>query len=342
MGPVAYLASAVVLRAWRLAGGDLDQGMSVVRLSGAIPWVALMLGTRRVLTTVAPRLSDRAIWTGVALATASPMVVAMSMSVQNDTVALAILVWLMASVLRRQDHASPWRAAGHGAAGAAAVLTKLTVAPAVAVILVWPALRRGRRGLPETGVAALAVVAGTSWWFLRNLALYGDPTGRSAAPPAGVVFTALGWQPFETPARLLRSATTYLWVPVEYYRNTIASPTTLDLLMVIVTGVILVLGVSGLRGCWSPGATLVAAVAGVSVIAWAWTAVMVQSVAFRTAYAALPFYALLAAVAVDGSGRAPRLRTGLAGACGVALVVAHAWTLAGVSHVPWQVEVKPL
>lgn len=127
--------------------------------------------------------------------------------------------------------------------------------------------------------------------------------------------------PLPAEEALVHSALTYLWVPVEY--NQIQLPAALGIVIVAASGLLLVAGLAGLRSnSSSAGVALVMTVAVVSVAAWAWTAELQQAVAFRTAYLALPAYALM--------GVATGLRLGArrlaAGAWGL-LIVLHLWTL---------------
>lgn len=327
MGPIAYVLDALVVKAWLLVGGTVDSALYVVRLSGLLPLVALAIGVWRVVGGALPDANHVVTATATAVAVLNPMVVAMSMSVQNDTIAVALTTWLL--VTATMDGERPVRdGAVTGLLAATAILTKLSVAPAVAVILLWPIVTHRRAGLLRAGIGSALAFCLTAWWFIRNLLLYGDLTARAGVEHTGARFPAIGWDGPFTVVHLARSATTYLWLPVEYYRNTISSPPVFDGLMVIGTTVILTAGALSLCRNRYRHVRLLAVVALVSVITWAVTAVAVQSVAFRTAYAALPAYAVLTAVTIQKVRELKRPMLRAAWVCFVVgLATYHLWTL---------------
>lgn len=153
-------------------------------------WLSLLLGVGTVLcvyTTARelfPRRATLAIG-AAALVAFNPMFVFISSSVHDDPLAnlvAAAMLCVAARVLMRG--ATVRRAAVLGVLAGLAILTKLTsllVVPTVALALVYRVLAdRGRAGWGEVlrlgGVFALVTLLVGGWWFVRNLALYGEPT----------------------------------------------------------------------------------------------------------------------------------------------------------------------
>ena len=299
--PLAYYADALVYRA---AGGG-DSGFYSVRLTGLL-WLALLSWLlARAIKDAAPELGPWAVRAGVLVAAWNPMVLACAMSVQNDVPAVALT---LAAVLAARDGVR--RSA---VLGGLAVLTKVSVLPAVLVVPFWIAWRRRSWRPLAHYLGVLLAVCG--WWFVRNEVLYGDLTGTHAVAAAGYRFGPLP----ATPSLVLhlgREAVTYLWLPVEYWRNTVHA------------GPVAALAVAGtvavLLGGWRTLRPMpTSAVAAVSVLAWVLTCVMLQAVAFRTAYAALAAWAIAAA-------RTGRTAVPAAGLIGLVAVL-NVWSLAAVA-----------
>lgn len=334
MGPVSYLLPAIVVRAVHMCGASPDLSLLLARLAGVLPLLALAAAVRKVVRLSVPRATESLVLAGVALAVLNPMVVAMSMSVQNDTIALGLACWLLVLVMGLDSPPGPVRALALGALGGLAVLAKLSVLPAVILLLAWPAVRWRRAGMASAGAAACSAAAVAAWWFVRNVVLYGDWTARAGVEQRlGLQFPPLGLDPLHATVHLGRSVIAYLWVPVEYCRNLINLPTVLAIAVSIVTAAVVAMGTRSIRGHVQAGQVApVLAVALLSVVVWAWTAEFEQAVAFRTAYLALPAYAILVALAGDRLGH----RRFVGGAVALLLAV-HAWTLlslAGVSYPP--------
>lgn len=126
--------------------------------------------------------------TAAGLAAGLPMFLAVSGSLQGDagaTLVGAATLWLGARTILHGEW-SARRAAVLGALVGLGTLMKLTglflAAPVVWAWLDWvahtrPGVRRAVGHLAGLGAAA-ALVSG--WWFMRNLALYGDPTAMNA------------------------------------------------------------------------------------------------------------------------------------------------------------------
>ena len=180
------------------------------------------------------------------------------------------------------------------------ILTKLSMAPlAIAIVAAYVI----RRQIVQAVVVSGVVAAATGWWFVRNLFLYGDPTGQSAVALTGAVFTNT---PID-PVYVGRNVLTYLTLPTEYLRNTIAAPAWVDAASLLV-GLIIVMGLVLLftrhrRRCDGHSLLLLTLVALTSASAWLVQVVFGWPVAFRTAYGVLPLVALAVGAATQISRR---------------------------------------
>jgi D-alanyl-D-alanine carboxypeptidase (penicillin-binding protein 5/6) len=137
----------------------------------------------------------------------------------------------------------------------------------------------------------------TGWWFVRNIVLYGDLTGQSAVALTGAEFESIP----AGPLGLAQRALTYLTLPTEYLRNLIEAPTWVDVAAVVVglvllTGLVLLAARDWRRYARWP-VIVVGLVAAASVAAWLVQSTFGWPVAFRTAYGALPLFALAAGTA---------------------------------------------
>jgi D-alanyl-D-alanine carboxypeptidase (penicillin-binding protein 5/6) len=330
--PLYYMIAAAVVR----LVGDAQAAFLAVRLVGVLGAVALTLLIGGILMR---SIRDRpaVIVLGTAFIALNPMFAVIAGSVQNDIWTLVWAFALLWAALPFVDPSyptpRPW-AWGLllGALGSAAILTKLSIAPLVAVVLVLLLVRhRIVMALTAGGV----VLAACGWWILRNLLLYGDLTGQAGVEQAGYEFGqgALG------PLHLARSALTYLFLPTEYLRNSISAPWWIDAIVVVLGlavaagGVLLAVRVR--RDC-APGAVLLLVVVGVvSVAAWLVQVTFGWHVAFRTAYGVLPLVALAFGCATQAI---PSRRGGIAvGAMlGMLLLVVAGWVAVAASGEPAQ------
>jgi len=121
------------------------------------------------------------------IAAVTPNVVGVAGYGHNDGVAFAIVataLWLSARLLRAGP--SPRRLAAAMVLAPAALLTRASLAPAVALLAgagalaVWRRRRDVAGGLVRAGATGLAIgaaaAAGAGWFLLRNQRLYGSPT----------------------------------------------------------------------------------------------------------------------------------------------------------------------
>ena len=213
MGPVAYVVYAVFV------GPIVRCGAMRLPLRGASSRCCptCHVGARRGgggSTALKPHVG---IGTLVVLAVGlNPMLLAVSTSVQNDTLSLLLgaIALLVAMEPARRPNASVVLA---GVLLGLAILTKVTVWP---IAIGLAAVFLVRRRLVHLAILALVSIAVSGWWFVRNLVLYGDLTGRAGVEAAGYEFPPLD----ASPLSLAQHAVTYLWLPTEYVRNVIVSP----------------------------------------------------------------------------------------------------------------------
>jgi len=152
--------------------------------------LSALMGAVTVLTTALIAREVFPAWPQVTLAAAAlnaalPMFTFISGTVNNDNLANMLAGLLTWQVMRlgRKDAAPSWRTyAGLGVLAGAALLTKLSLgllALLVALALLrLSILRRDWRPLVVGGVISGGLaLALAGWWYLRNMQLYGDPTG---------------------------------------------------------------------------------------------------------------------------------------------------------------------
>jgi hypothetical protein len=273
MGPVAYVLAALVAAPF----GSAEAGFYAVRVLGLLQLVALVLVVWRLTHRALPG-HPRAALLAAAVAGLDPILLAMSTSVQNDV--LAVLLGGVALDLATSP--GPWtprRSAALGLVAGLALLTKVSLWPVAVVLALWLLWKR-TAGAAGVYVAVGVLVSG--WWFVRNLRLYGDLTGKAGVDEAGYDFPALGLAPGE----LVRETVTTLWLPVEYVRNAVSAPLLVEGLVVLLT----LVGVAGLAVAsrrLDDVRLLLAVVAGVAVLGWLVVTVGVQVVSFRIAFPAL-------------------------------------------------------
>ncbi|WP_062133906.1 glycosyltransferase 87 family protein [Demequina aestuarii] len=315
MGPFAYVLYALVAAPFHLLGADTAAFYAARALGIAQLLVLALLLAAVARRTVAIRPGVAIVATAAAVL--NPMLLAVSTSVQNDTLALACGSAALLAVVERRPRPMH-TAALAGLLLGLALLTKVTAWPfvvALGVLLLW------QRRVRELLVMALVTAVVSGWWFVRNLVLYGDVTARAGVEAAGYDFPAL---PDASPMALAKSAVTYLWLPTEYVRNVIAAPAVIDVLVAALTlavaaGVVLMLRYRATR---SPMPLLVIGTAMAAIAAWAAVAAVAQAVAFRTAYPAmLLVHAAWGACAFVGTRRALVLAV-------VPLVTIDLWFLA--------------
>jgi D-alanyl-D-alanine carboxypeptidase (penicillin-binding protein 5/6) len=285
--PLYYVLAALI-------AGAAGQGSFVaVRLFSVVGFAVLTWLTAVILASIARR-HTLVVVGGTAFVAFNPMLIAMSATVQNDTWALVWGFGAIALAMRPVGERRWLRGALVGLLVSLAILTKLTMAPLLIGLMIAYALRR-RVVEPLVSIGVVAVVTG--WWFVRNLLLYGDLTGQSAVARTGAVFENAPSGPFA----LARTILTYLTLPTEYFRNTIAAPVWVDACAIAV-GALLLVGIAmiiarGRRDYSRWELIVVSALAVSALVAWFAQVQFGWPVAFRAAYVALPFFALAAGTA---------------------------------------------
>jgi 4-amino-4-deoxy-L-arabinose transferase-like glycosyltransferase len=120
-----------------------------------------------------------------ALVAFNPQFIFMNSAVNDDTLnnlAAAAALWQMLQTIRQPDRARLWLFTGAWlAVGILAKLNIVSVVGVVGVALIYSAWRRRSwRGFLRNAVALAAVpLLTTTWWFARNLQIYGDLLGMN-------------------------------------------------------------------------------------------------------------------------------------------------------------------
>ena len=327
MGPVAYVVDAFVVHLARAAGLSASVTFHLVRLVGAAELCAavalLALMMRRFFPQSWPRAAALAIFA------LNPMLLTMSSSIQNDTLALVLgFLALELALGRLSEQPTFGSALLVGVVAGLAVLTKLTAWPAVVAIAAWLVWRHRRDAFRPLAAFVVAVVAVSGWWFMRNIVLYGDPTAAAGVRRAGVSFARYHVDDASDIAHIVEELVTYLWLPTEYVRNLISAPTALKAGLLLVTGAVLLAGSVRVHLWRKVPSWLIVATGLVSIAAWLVTHLAFQAIAPRGAYMFLPFWIGLVGLALS---RFPRW----AAIVGVMLVLAslNAWMLYELAHV---------
>jgi 4-amino-4-deoxy-L-arabinose transferase-like glycosyltransferase len=265
----------------------------------------------------------------VAIFALNPMLLTMSSSVQNDTLALVLGFLALELALGRLSEQPAFRSALFvGVVAGLAVLTKLTAWPAVLAIAAWLVWRHRRDALRPLTAFVVAVLAVSGWWFVRNIVLYGDPTAAAGVRRAGFSFAPYHVHSASDVAHILEELVTYLWLPTEYVRNLISAPAALKAALLILTLAILVIGLLRVQRSREVPTWLIVCAGVISIGAWLVTDLAYQAVAPRVAYMFLPLWLGLVGLALS---RVPRP----AAILGVTLllVAVNAWTLYELSLV---------
>jgi D-alanyl-D-alanine carboxypeptidase (penicillin-binding protein 5/6) len=327
MGPVAYVVDAIVFRLAHATGLSVDAALHLVRLLSVAEFaIAVVL-----IAALTRRLIGRS-WAStaaVAIFALNPMLLAMSSSVQNDTLALMLgLLALELALARLADRPTLRSAVLVGVVAGLALLTKLTAWAAVVAIAAWLVWRHRRAALRPI-VAFLASVAAVSgWWFVRNIELYGDPTAAAGVHRTGVSFGAYHAHGVAGVKHVFEEFVTYLWLPTEYVRNLITAPNVVKGALLLATVAVLVAGLGLLRRWREPARWLILCCGGLSIASWLVTYLADQAVAPRVAYFFLPIWVSFIAVML---ARLPR--TFGIGVTTLVLISLNAWALYELARV---------
>jgi 4-amino-4-deoxy-L-arabinose transferase-like glycosyltransferase len=240
MGPMYYTLAALLLNA--LGGVDQAHAATLLRLAGVVLLPLLVLLTYRIgrQLSASPAVSAGA---STVLAV-TPLLLMVGGSIQNDVLCFVLIaVALMAGMrlLSRPDGRWPWHL-GLGVLIGLAILTKV-VALALVPALVFGYLVHGAPWSRRMGwmvASGIGVLATSGWWFVRNLVLYGDLTASSAMARLGITFARQQWSTVGDAVAWLGNVVSYIYIPVEYYRNVLRSATPLRLTALVLASVTVV------------------------------------------------------------------------------------------------------
>ena len=308
MGPVYYVLAAAVVRL--TSPGDPAGQAHLLRLVGVALMPVLVVLTARIARQLSTRRADAAV--AAAVVATLPLLGATGGSIQNDylTFVLVAVVLLFGIRLLRNREAG-WPA--HLAFGVLIGLAVLTKVNALALVpaallgyLASPADRRVR--LRWGAIAAVGVVATCGWWFVRNLLVYGDLTGARGMARMGIVFPPLRWSGPGDVVMWFGNLVSYVYIPVEYYRNLLQSPTVLRFGAIGLALVTLAVGLgyaaarrTRLRRMGDdPGLAFAVGVLVFGVLMWVVFSFAVFNTAPRLIFQAAPVAALLFAVITRG------------------------------------------
>lgn len=304
MGPVYYVLAAAVVRL--TPSSEPATQAYVLRLVGVALMPVLVVLTARIGRLLSPRPADAVV--AAAVVATMPLLGAIGGSIQNDylTFVLVAVVLLFGIQLFRNERAS-W--APHLALGAligVAVLTKVNALALVpAALLAYLAVRADRRTRLKWVLAAAAgLVVTCGWWFVRNLLVYGDLTGANGMARLGIVFPPLRWSGPADVVAWLGNVVSYVYIPVEYYRNLVQSPSVLRISAIGLAAVTLVAGVAYIvsrrttlrRVAADPGRVFALGVLVCGLLLWVVFSVAIFNTAPRLVFQAAPVAAVLFAV----------------------------------------------
>ena len=325
-GPLAYVLDAIIVYMARSAGASASTAFHAIRLLGVLELAGLVLVIVALIRRLIP--SPRLYIAATAVLALNPMLLAMSASVQNDTLAVLLgCTTLLLAVTHLREHPRTRDAGLVGVVAGLAVLTKLTALAAVAGVLVWLRWKHRREGLKPTAVFLLTVAAVSGWWFVRNTDLYGDPTAAAGVKRLGISYPPYDLHNLSGVGQIIEEIVTYLWLPTEYVRNSISASTVLKGALLAATVVIVGVGTFRWRRL-GHGRSLVLACAVIALVGWLVSDLAAQATPPRIAYLALP--AWIALVALTIAFFTPRIRL----AAIVALLLAlNVWTLHAINGV---------
>jgi D-alanyl-D-alanine carboxypeptidase (penicillin-binding protein 5/6) len=328
MGPVAYVVDAFVVHLARAAGLSASVAFHLVRLVGAAELCAAVVLAGRLMRRLLGR--SWSVAAAVAFLALNPMLLTMSSSVQNDTLALALgLLALELALGRLSDRPTLRSAFVVGAVAGVAVLTKLTAWVAVIAVAAWLIWRHRRGGLQPLAAFIGAVVAISGWWFIRNIDLYGDPTAAAGVRRSGVSFGAYHVHGISSVAHIVEQFVTYLWLPTEYVRNFISAPAGLKGGLLAASLAAVIAGSIRARSWRKVPRWLIIGTGVLSAASWLVTYLVYQTIAPRVAYLVLPLWiGLVASALAAGLPRRPAM-VGVT----LLLVCLNVWTLYELSRV---------
>jgi D-alanyl-D-alanine carboxypeptidase (penicillin-binding protein 5/6) len=337
MGPIYYTLAALLLGA--LGGAEQPHAAIVLRLAGVVLLPVLVVLTYRIgrLMSASPAVSAGA---STVLAV-TPLLLMVGASIQNDFLCFVfIAVALIAGMrLLRRPNGSWLGHLGLGVLVGLAILTKVVALALVPALVLgylahrapWP------RRLGWMVAAGVGVLVTSGWWFVRNLVLYGDLTSASAMARLGITFPRQQWSSLGDAVAWFGNIVSYVYVPVEYYRNVLRSPTPLRVTALVLAGVTVLALVwqavrdrSGARS-WltsEPGRVYAIATLVFAVLGWVVFSFTIFNGAPRLAFHAAP---VAAVVFVAATWRRPF--GWLVAVTALAFVVADVWLVTEATQV---------
>ncbi len=233
MGPIYYVLAAAVVD---VTGGPGQTNAPVIlRLAGVLLMPMLVILTYLIAREMR---QDRKVSTRASvLICTTPLLIIVGASIQNDYLCFILIAVSLVVGMRllAAAESSVLRHVGLGVLIGLAVLTKvvaLALLPALGLAYLAHGAPLRRRA--QWAVAAVGgVIATSGWWFLRNLWLYGDLTGANGISRLGITFPRLMWQSPGDLVAWLGNIVSYVYVPVEYFRNVLRSPAPLRIAAVV-------------------------------------------------------------------------------------------------------------
>ena len=336
MGPIYYTLAALLLGA--LGGAEQPHAAIVLRLAGVVLLPVLVVLTYRIgrLMLASPAVSAGA----ASVLAVTPLLLMVGGSIQNDFLCFVLIaVALIAGMrlLRGPDGSWPGHL-GLGVLIGLAILTKVVALALVPALVLGYLAHRApwRRRLGWMVAAGVGVVATSGWWFVRNLVLYGDLTGASAMARLGITFPRQQWASVGDAVAWFGNIVSYVYIPVEYYRNVVRSPTPLRVTALVLAGVtVLVLVWQAVRHrsarSWltsEPGRVYAIATLLFAVLGWMVFSFTIFNGAPRLAFHAAP---VAAVVFVAATWRRPF--GWLVAVTALAFVVADVWLVTEATQV---------
>ena len=179
---------------------------------------------------------------------------------------------------------------------------------------------------------------------MRNVLVYGDLTGARGLARIGVAFPPLRIDSVSDLSTFVGGIVSYVYIPVEYYRNVLQSPVILRVGAVVLALLTLVAAAAYVAPRWSrlariradPGLVFVLGSLVFAVVGWLLYGLVLWYAPFRLVFQAAPVAMILFAVMIRG-----RWRSALAVGTLVAFVVADLWlalSAAQVSGLPFLIR----
>lgn len=227
--PLYYFLNAFLYYVIKFAGQEV--AFYTLRVFGLALLIPAILISYRIARCVFPNEDTISITTAMFIAL-NPSLLAIASSIQNDMLTIVLSMWITYLTIKwaSEDLLDSKRVFILALLVSLAVLTKMTAAFLIIAVPLFLWILHRHRAVKRIGVFLATVMLSTGWWFLRNIIIYGDLTGAKAMKlhfPEGTGSPLSLWRPDDL-LHWLRSIVTYLWLPVEYYRNLIRAPFLLE------------------------------------------------------------------------------------------------------------------